>query len=183
MAASSAVYAIRYAHAFASVAASNNMDVAAAQQQMRDFAGTFSDSPQLREVLTDPSIPAEQKLSVIDAIAERIGMFREVRNFIAVIMDHQRLNELGEILKQYHHLADVNSGLTEAEITSARELNPDDRQELEQQVAKLAGTRVVVAYKQDPSLLGGAVVRIGSKIYDGSLKAQLEQMKQSLVSV
>lgn len=89
-----AVFAPRYAHAFAAVVAAKKLDVAAAQQQMQDFAGTLTGSPELHDVLLNPSIAEEQKLRILDAIASRIGMFREVRNFIAVIMDHHRLASL-----------------------------------------------------------------------------------------
>lgn len=180
--AGSTVFALRYANAFASVATSTGMDVAAAQSQMKDFAETLSGSKELREILTDPSVPADQKLSVIDALAERLGMFREVRNFIAVIMDHQRLGELNEILAEYRRVADAGTGVAEAEVTSAHALNDEDRQALEAQVAKLAGSRVRVKYTQDAALLGGAVIKIGSTVYDGSLRAQFEQLKQSLVT-
>lgn len=180
--AGSTVFAPRYAKAFASVAASTGMDVAAAQGQMKDFSDTLSGSKELREILTDPSVPAEQKLSVVDALAERMGMFREVRNFIAVIMDHQRLSELNEILAEYSRVADANTGVAEAEVTSAHPLNDEDRQALEAQVARLAGSRVRVKYTQDAALLGGAVIKIGSTVYDGSLRAQFEQLKQSLVT-
>lgn len=178
--AGSTVFAPRYAHAFASVAASAGLDVAAAQTQMKDFAATLDSSHELREILADPSVPNDQKLSVLDALAERMGMYREVRNFVAVIMDHGRLGEFKEIVAAYDRVADTNAGLADAEITSAYELNGDDRAELETQVAKLAGSRVRVAYKQDAALLGGAVVRIGSKVYDGSVRTQLEQLKQTL---
>jgi F-type H+-transporting ATPase subunit delta len=177
-----AVFAPRYAQAFASVAASLKLDMAAAQRQMEDFAASYDGSPELREVLNDPSIPAAQKLKVLDAIAEKIGMFREVRNFFAVIMDHEHLPELREILTAYDELADEASGYTEAEVTSARALSGDDRGELEAQVAKLAGGKVRVTYLEDASLLGGAVVKIGSTVYDGSVKAQFAQMKQRLVN-
>ena len=176
------VFAPKYAHAFASVASANGLDVAAAQRQMQDFSATLDDSKELREVMADPSIPSEQKLAVLDALAERIGMMREVRNFFAVIIDHQRLSDLHEILKCYAEVADSGQGVAEAEVVSAHALNEDDRRELEQQVARLAGSRVRVAYTQDVSLLGGAVVKIGSTVYDGSLRAQLEQMKQALVT-
>jgi F-type H+-transporting ATPase subunit delta len=176
------VFGLRYAHAFASVAASAHLDVTAAKAQMQDFAGTLSGSHDLREALMNPSIPSEQKLAVIDALAERMGMMREVRNFIAVIMDHQRLGELNDILAAYDQVADANAGMTDAEITSAHGLNEDDRRELEAQVARLAGTAVRVEYRQDAALLGGAVVKIGSKVYDGSVRAQLQQMKQTLVN-
>jgi F-type H+-transporting ATPase subunit delta len=173
---------LRYAHAFASVAASNHLDASAAQQQLRDFSDTLAGSRELREVLMNPSIVNEQKLKVLDAIAGRIGMMGQVRNFLAVIMDHQRLAELDEILTEYHEIADEQSGLAEAEITSARPLNDEDRAELESQVAKVAGGRVRATYREDATLLGGAVVRIGSTVYDGSLRGQFQQLKQRLVN-
>jgi F-type H+-transporting ATPase subunit delta len=173
---------LRYAHAFASVAASNHLDANAAQQQLRDFSETFADSRELREVLMNPSIGNDQKLKVLDAVAGRIGMIPQVRNFLAVIMDHQRLSELNEILTEYHEIADEQSGLAEAEITSAHPLNDEDRVELEAQVAKVAGSRVRATYRQDATLLGGAVVRIGSTVYDGSLRGQFQQIKQKLVN-
>jgi F-type H+-transporting ATPase subunit delta len=176
------VLSLRYAHAFAAVAASSHLDAAAAQQQLSDFNETFAGSMELREVLMNPSIATEQKLKVLDAIAARIGMFPQVRNFLAVVMDHQRLAELGEILSEYHAVADEQISLTEAEITSAHPLNEQDRAELEAQVARLAGGRVRATYHQDATLLGGAVVRIGSTVYDGSIRAQLEQLKQKLVN-
>jgi F-type H+-transporting ATPase subunit delta len=176
------VISLRYAHAFASVAESSHLDSSAAQQQLKDFAGTLADSRELREVLMNPSIANDQKLKVLDAIAGRIGMFPQVRNFIAVIVDHHRLMELDEILAEYALVADADAGLAEADITSARALNDADRAELEAQVSKLAGGRVRATYHEDPSLLGGAVVRVGSTVYDGSIRGQLAQMKQRLVN-
>jgi F-type H+-transporting ATPase subunit delta len=176
------VIALRYAHAFAAVVASQKIDSGAAQAQLRDFRDTFNGSQELREVLMDPAISEAQKLKVLDAIAQKIGMLPQVRNFLAVIMDHQRLADLNEILAEYHGVADEQSGEAEVEITSARPLGEGSRAELEAQVAKLAGGRVRAIYREDSSLLGGAVVRIGSTIYDGSIRTQLQQLKQKLVS-
>jgi F-type H+-transporting ATPase subunit delta len=176
------VIALRYAHAFASVVASQKLNSDTAQQQLHDFRETFQGSRELREVLVDPAIAREQKMKVLDAIAGRIGMVPQVRNFIAVIMEHDRLGDLGEILDEYRTVADEDAGLSEAEIVSAHVLNEEDRYALETQVAKLAGGRVRATYRQDPSLLGGAVVRIGSTVYDGSIRAQLDRLKQRLVS-
>ncbi len=175
------VLALRYAHAFASVAASNRLDSNAVQQQLNDFNDTLAESSALREVLANPAIPSDEKLKVLDAIAARVNMLPQVRNFLAVIVDHQRLTELNEIVAEYHAVADEQSGVSEAEITSAHPLNDQDRVELESQVAKLAGGRVRTTYRQDATLLGGAVVRIGSTVYDGSIRAQLQQLKQKLV--
>lgn len=180
--ATDSVFALKYAHAFANVAVSAGLDVAAAQAQMRAFAETLDGSAELREVLMDPSIPGDQKLAVVDAIAERLGLMREVRNFIALIVDHHRLGDLNEIVSEYHRVADAGQGVADVVITSARALNEDDRRDLEQQVARLAGSRIRVQYEQDPSLLGGAVVTIGSTVYDGSVRGQLHGMKQALIS-
>jgi len=180
--ANDSVFAPRYANAFAQVAKSKGLDLLAARQQMKDFDELFAGSYDLREVLMDPSIPSEQKLAVLDGIAERLGMMREVRNFFAIVMDHQRLGELNILLAAYDQVADRGLGITEAEVSTVHELSGDDRAELESHVAKLAGTRVRVAYKLDATLLGGAIVKIGSTVYDGSVRTQLEQMKQALVN-
>ena len=177
-----AVFAPRYARAFAEVAATKHLDVAVAQHQMRDFAGTLKGSPELHEVLLNPSIPEDQKIRLLDAITGKIGMFREVRNFIAVIMDHHRLGSLDEILAEYDLLSDEGSGIAEAEITTSRPLNEEDKNTLEEQVAKLAGGRVRASYHEDAALLGGAIVKIGSTVYDGSVRAQLQQLKAKLIN-
>ena len=181
--AGTAVFAPRYASALASVVATHGLDSGAVQQQLKDFNETLRSSSNLREVLSDPSIPTDQKLAVVDGLAERLGMMREARNFVAVVIDHQRLGDLNEILAAYDQVANAGSGITEAEVTTSRELNEDDRVELESRVATLAGTAVRIQYALDPGLLGGAVVKIGATVYDGSLRTQLEQMKQTLVAV
>ena len=172
----------RYARAFAEVAESAKLDATAAQLQMNDFADTLAGSHDLREFLGNPSIGLPQKLKVLDAIAARLGMFAQVRNFIAVILEHHRLDELDAILRGYREIVDADSGAVEARITSSRVLNDADRAQLEAQVAKLAGAKVRASYTEDASLIGGAVVEIGSTIYDGSVKAQLERLKQALVN-
>ena len=172
----------RYARAFAAVASAQKLDVVEAQQQMRDFAGTLKDSRQLREVLSDPSIPRDQKLKVLDAISSRTGISKTVRNFLAVIIDHGRIGDLHEILTEYDALADETAGVTEAEITSAHPLDGQERATLEAEVVRLAGGKVRTRYIQDSSLLGGAVVKIGSTVYDGSLRAQLAALKEHMIA-
>lgn len=176
------VISLRYAHAFASVASSMKLDPQGTEQQLRDFGGTFAGSRELREVLMNPSIASGQKLKVLDAIAARIGMYPQVRNFVAVVMDHQRLGEFDEIVSEYVALADAGAGVTEAEITTTRSLGLVERAELEAEVSKLAGGKVQAVYRQDPALLGGAIVRIGSTVYDGSVRTQFDLLKQRLMT-
>jgi len=177
-----AVYSLRYARAFDQVATAAHVDTEQAQRQMQDFVATLAENRTLREVLMDPSIPDEQKLRVLDGIAGRLGMGKPVRNFLAVIIDHQRLPVLNEILDEYAAIANKGSGLTEVEITTARPIEDAERETLEAKARELAKTNIRATYSEDASLLGGAVLKIGSTVYDGSLRAQLAQLKQRLTA-
>ena len=173
----------RYARALAAVVADQKLDAAKVQTQLNDFVETLKGSGELREVLENPSIAEAQKLKVLDAIAAKLGLAGAVRNFIAVITHHERLNELSDIVEAYAALADEESGVAEADIVSALPLSAENKKLLEAQVSKLAGgQRVRATYSEDASLLGGAVIRIGSTVYDGSIRAQLNQLRQTMVS-
>ena len=174
---------LRYARALEQVVLEQKLSHEDVKQQLEDFLATFAESPELREVLGDPSIPQDQKVRVIDAIARRAGMNGTVRNFMAVVTAQERLRELPEIIQAYLQLADKDSGVVDAEVTSAHRLDEDGRRALEASVAKLAGsTQVRATYREDPTLLGGAVVKVGSTVYDGSVRGQLEQMKRRMVA-
>ena len=175
-----AAYAARYARAFEQVVLASRLDAAAAKQQLSDFAATLSASGDLREILKDPSIPNEQKLRVLDGIAGRLGMVPQVRNFVAVIIAHQRLGDFDEILAQYASASNAGGGITEVEITTARGVGDEERRTLEGKAAELAGGQIRTTYHEDASLLGGAMLRIGSTVYDGSLKGQLRTMRERL---
>ena len=178
-----AIVDLRYARALAAVIESQNLDFGDTQRQLNEFAETLAASSDLREVLANPSIPEPQKLRLLDAIAARSGMSRPVRNMLALLAHHQRIHELGDIVASFAMLAEEKSGIAEAEITTARPLDAESRRLLERQVARLAGDqRVQATYREDASLLGGAVVRLGSTIYDGSVRAQLEQLRQRMLT-
>jgi len=173
---------LRYARALAAVVSDQKLDPGTTQQELNDFADTLEASDELREVLQNPSIPEPQKLKVLDAIAARAGMSRTVRNMIALITHHERLHELRTIIESYAALSDEQGGVADAEIVSAHPLDDAARKMLEQEVSKISGgSRVRAVYSEDATLLGGAVVRVGSTVYDGSVRAQLQQLKQRLV--
>jgi len=171
-----------YARAFADAVFSGHHDSDKTLQEAHAVAELVAGSRELRAVWETPSITAEQKRAVLDAIVARQGISRTVRNFIAVLIDHRRINFLGPIVKQFEQELNQRLGFTEAEITSARELNPADRGNLEAQMQRLTGKKVRARYSLDESLLGGAVVKVGSTIYDGSVEGQLERIKQAISS-
>lgn len=178
-----AAFELRYARAFQQVAAAQNLNIDSIRQQVADFAGTLDSSRELREFLLNPALAHEDKVKVLDAIAARVGMEKSVRNFVAVLMDHGRLESLREIAAEFSTIADEANGIAEAEITSAKPLTEEEKQLLGGKAGQLAGSRVRVTWQQDPSLLGGAVIKLGSQVYDGSVRGQLQQMKRHLAGV
>jgi F-type H+-transporting ATPase subunit delta len=172
-----------YARAFADVVMTkgNLLDPAKMLQELRGIEALLKENDQLRRVLENPSIPGDRKRAVLDAISMRLVTTRQVRNFIAVLIDHRRLPLLSEILKQLEQELDERQGFAEAQVSSARQLSDAERQSLEAEITKMTGKKVRASYAQDASLLGGAVVQIGSTIYDGSVKGQLERIREQLV--
>jgi F-type H+-transporting ATPase subunit delta len=176
-----------YARAFADIATGVGINTGSrldSDQVLRELYGIESllrQSDQLRRVLENPSIPGDRKRAVLDAIAAKLGTTRQVRNFIAVLTDHQRLPLFSEILKQLEHELNERQGLAEAQVSSARQLSDSEKAMLESEITRMTGKKVRARYEQDATLLGGAVVQVGSTIYDGSVKGQLERIREQLV--
>ena len=171
-----------YARAFADVVFDTHLDAARALGGLRQIATLYSESVELRRVLENPAVPADQKRKLLDAIVQRNGIDKPVRNLVAVLIDHRRLPFLARIVEQLKKELDARLGFTEAQVSSARELGDAEKRTLETQIEKTTRKKVRASYGLDPSLLGGAVVRIGSTIYDGSVRGQLERIKEAISS-
>jgi F-type H+-transporting ATPase subunit delta len=171
-----------YARAFADVVMSAHLDADRSIADLRTVASLLAESAELRRVWENPAIPAEQKRKVLDVIAQRDGLPAPVRNLIAVLIDHRRIQFLASIIDQLEKELSARMGFAEARITSARALGDPEKREFEAQIGKLTGKKVRARYEQDASLLGGAVVRLGSTIYDGSVKGQLERIREQISS-
>ena len=172
-----------YARAFADVVmkTSNQLDPARALQELHSIEALLNESDPLRRVLENPSIPGDRKRAVLDAITKRLGITRQVRNFIAVLTDHRRLPLFSDILKQLEQELNDRQGFAEAQVTTARSLSDAEKKMLEAEITKLTGKKVRARYEQDASLLGGAIVQVGSTIYDGSVEGQLNRIREQLV--
>ena len=171
-----------YALAFADVVLSAHLDADRSIAELRMIASLLAESSDLKRVWENPAIPAEQKRRVLDVIVQRDGISTQVRNLVAVLIDHRRVHFFQPIIRQVEKELDARLGFAEARITSARELADAEKREFEAQVANLTGKKVRAHYEQDASLLGGALLRVGSTIYDGSVKGQLEKMKEAINS-
>lgn len=176
------VFASRYARAFADVVISVRLDTAAVDQQLKDFVATWQGSTELREVLENPAIPTDRKIAVLDVLSKRMGLAQQVRNFLAVLTNHGRIASLEEVLAEYRKEIDVRLGIAEVHVTTARPLDNTERGELESQIARLAGSRIRANFTQDSSILGGAIVRLGSTVYDGSVRGRIDKLKEALIA-
>jgi F-type H+-transporting ATPase subunit delta len=171
-----------YARAFADVVFEASLNAHKVQGQLDDFVAAWRESADLREVFLDPSFPADQKVEILDKLNARLGMATQVRNFIAVLIQHDRMNMLDDVLSEYRKEMNQRLGISEVRVTTARPLEADERRGIEQKVAALTGTQVQATYHEDKSLLGGVVVSVGSTVYDGSVKGKLDRLKEQLVS-
>jgi F-type H+-transporting ATPase subunit delta len=177
-----AAFTSRYAKAFADVVAEFHLGAPDVDKQLTDFLGSWDESPELREVFGDPSVPAEQKIAVLDAMKGKLKLAPQVRNLLAVLVDHGRIGAVHEVVTEYRKELQTRLGISQAEVTTARKLNNEDKAALLEQVKALAKGQVEATFTQDASILGGVVVRIGSTVYDGSVLGRIERLKEVLES-
>lgn len=171
----------RYAAALAFVA----LDRHAAPQvkdEIAAFAGLLDESKDLRQLLANPAVPRAGKHAVIERLVERLGASRTTRNFLLLLVDHRRAALLPEIERAYESLLDAGLGVTRAEISTGEELLQRDRAALIQSLERLTGDKVEAKYLVDPAMVGGVRVRIGSTIYDGSVRAQLDRLRARMAA-
>jgi len=175
------VLAQRYAAALVDVAIERK-SAGAFKKELAAFAGAYELSHDLRNFLATPAVSREAKQGVIERLAERIGVGEAVRNFLFVIADNRRMEELGDIRDEFESLLNDRLGIADASVTSARELSAGEKEDLARALAQLTGKRIEARYGLDEKLIGGAVVRIGSTIYDGSVREQLNRLRTRLES-
>jgi F-type H+-transporting ATPase subunit delta len=173
----------RYANALVDVVVSPSagIDPARAVEQLQTFNAVIQTSADLRTVLASPSVAIARKRLVIRRIAEALGLERIIRNFLLVLTDHRRAGALAEVIDAFDLLLDERLGFLRAQVVSAYDLTSQQRELLEAELAKLASSRVRMRFAVDPDLIGGATARLGSKVYDGSVRGRLANMRQRLV--
>lgn len=171
----------RYASALVDVA----IESGAAQQvkkELADFSGLLDKSAELVNFLSNPAVARASKHAVVETLVNRLGASRTLRNFLFVIVDHRRSLLLPQIRDAFETLLYARLGVAEAQVTSVAELTADQKAGLTRVLERLTGKRVEAQYALDPALIGGAVVQIGSTIYDGSVREQLNRLGARLAS-
>lgn len=176
-----AAFVSRYARAFLDVVTSAKLDTAALDKQLADFEATWNGSIELQRFFENPAVPANQKVAFLDKLNAKLGLQKELRNLLAVLINNDRIGHVREVAAAYRAELQERLGIRQAEIITARELASDERDSLLAGVGKLAGARIEANFKLDQSILGGAIVRIGSTVYDGSVRGRLERLREALV--
>ena len=172
----------RYARAYAEVAVTHKLNPEKTVAEFQQMADVVNGSRELRNVLQNPAVSRAQKLKLLDSIIQHIGATKMLRNFLAVLIDHRRIGNISDLLEQFKRELDRRLGIADAKVSSVRELSSAEKKSLEQQLATITGKVVRVTYSQDPGLLGGVLVRVGSTIYDGSVRGRLQRMRQELAT-
>lgn len=172
---------LQYANALADIA----LEQGAAEpvlKQLRDFNAAYQESAELRNFLASPAVDREAKHGVIEKLAARLGASKIIRNFLFIMIDNQRTMLLPQMQESLQLVLQQRQGVAEANVVSATTLTDAQKTQLQQTFEKLTGKKIQAKYSQDPALLGGALVRIGDTIYDGSLRNRLNQMRARLAA-
>ena len=173
--------ATRYAKALADVTtAAAGLRPEEALSQLRAFEAALAASQELQNALATPAVPASRKRAVVARIADILKLSLIARNFLFVLIDHRRIALLGEILHSFELIVDERLGFARAEVSAPRELTESQRGAISSQLERLTGKRIRMRFAVDPALIGGVVARIGSTVYDGSVRGQLQTLGRRL---
>ncbi|MFL6374926.1 MAG: ATP synthase F1 subunit delta [Pyrinomonadaceae bacterium] len=172
----------RYASALADVVLKSG-ETDTVKTELAVWAQLFVGSEELHNVLGNPAIPHQAKERVLDQLLKKMKPSPTTGNFLRVLLQNNRLNDLVEINERFTAVLAERSGIQNAEVISARELPQGERSEFEKTLARMTGKNMQITYTVDPGLIGGAVTRIGSTVYDASVRTKLENLKAELAGI
>jgi F-type H+-transporting ATPase subunit delta len=170
----------RYAVALADVVIARG-EAQEVRDELSAWEALLRSNTQLVEVFRHPAIPYEQKRGVLDELIKRSRPSPTTANFLKVLLQNHRLAELSEVSAQFAHELDRRAGIVTAQVTTARPLQADAQESLRVRLSELTGSKVRLQFAVDDELIGGVVTRIGSTLYDGSVRGQLQRIKQKMI--
>ncbi len=170
----------RYARALLDVASEANRTDAVAEQ-LSAFVKALEQSPELSDVLLNPAYTRGQRTQVVEALIKMMGgVETTLANTLRLLVDRNRLTYLPDIARVYRDMADVRAGRVRGHVTSATKLSPDTVELLRKNLQQITQRDVILEAKEDPKLLGGVSAQVGSVLFDGSVRTQLEQLRREL---
>jgi F-type H+-transporting ATPase subunit delta len=151
-------------------------------KEVERAADTLRSSPELRHALENPIFSLEKRKLIMDELTRRLALSKTVRSFIMILLDKGRIARLPDISRVYRTLVDEHAGRVRATVTSARPLDPMLETRLKSALEKSSGKVVIFEKREDPAILGGLVTQLGDTVYDGSVRTQLQQLREELLS-
>jgi len=175
--------AVRYARALFDITLAERKDLLQTQRELHDFSRLVSGNEALARALTNPAIPAARKRGVIEQLIARAGAFQPaVSKLLLLLAERDRLALLPGLSQAFENRLMDHQKVVRAEVITAVALPADRVTALTEGLSRAAGREVQLQAQVDASIIGGAVARIGSTVYDGSVTRQLERMKEVLTS-
>ncbi|HZI47725.1 MAG TPA: ATP synthase F1 subunit delta [Pyrinomonadaceae bacterium] len=171
----------RYASALADVILERS-EAKEVQGELQQWEEVLRTSAALQEVFRNPTIALDQKRAVLNKLIERAKPRPTTTNFLKVLLQNQRLTEVPEINRKLAEILDERAGMVAATVMTARPVPNDIQRSLEQRLTAVTQKKVRLNFEQDPDLIGGLVTRIGSTVYDGSVRNQLELIKERMTA-
>lgn len=176
---SSYTVARRYASALADVVIERGEENEV-QAELVAWERMVLDTPALHEAFANPTVPYEQKAKVLNELIARTKVLQPTANFLRILLRNQRLADLPAVNAKFAEVLDERAGLISAQVVSARSVSDDTKALLGQKLEEITGKKTRLTFETDESLLGGIVTRIGSTIYDGSVRNQLRKLREEL---
>ncbi len=171
--------ASRYARALADVTIERN-ESHRVLTELERFSATLRENPDLVEFFESPVVQVERKRDVLAAVLKGSDLLATTMNFLQLLLENYRLHRLEVMLHSFERELDARAGILSAEVTTARTMGGPEQERLREKLRTATGQEVRLKFATDPEVIGGVVTRIGSTVYDGSIRSQLAQLKQQL---
>lgn len=174
------IVANRYARALLSHLPAS--DAEGGLRQLSAFSGILQSSAEVRRLLENPTLPRHKREQLIRELGNGLGLTKPLLNFVMTLADNRRIDQVPGIVGAYEKFLDEQLGVVSVEVTVATDLTPDQQARLAEQISRMTGKRVKMAFQLDRSLIGGLVARVGGTIYDGSVSKQLRNFRTQMVA-
>jgi F-type H+-transporting ATPase subunit delta len=172
----------RYATALADVVVKAG-DSNTVKTELAAWSETFAVNNDLREVMGNPAIPHSSKERVLDEMLKKVKPSKTTSNFLRVMLQNGRLTDITGVNERFAAILAERSGIVKAEVISARELPASEKKQFETSLEKLTGKDMQITFTVDPNIIGGVVTRVGSTVYDGSVRTKLDNLKEQLSGI
>ena len=171
----------RYAKALFDVALAENTELSKIGRDLDEFNRVLTENAELRLAAQRAGVPDGARVAIIEQVADKLGVAPQVKKLLAMLAQGRKLELMKDLTESYNERLLAHQNIVRAEVKSAAPLSPEKTRALEESLSKVTGKKVELSVSVDPELLGGVVATIGSTVYDGSVRTQLQRMRQELV--